>query len=135
MRFPAESAARRPGRFGVEFDRVSFSYPGSSSKAVDDLSMSIPEGATVALVGPSGGGKTTIASLVPRFWDQDAGTITIGGVDTRQMAQKDLMDTVSFVFQNTKLFAASLLDNVRFSKPDATREDVESCLLYTSRCV
>ncbi|MDJ1650058.1 MULTISPECIES: ABC transporter ATP-binding protein [Gordonibacter] len=133
MRFPAESAARRPGRFGVEFDRVSFSYPGSSSKAVDDLSMSIPEGATVALVGPSGGGKTTIASLVPRFWDQDAGTITIGGVDTRQMAQKDLMDTVSFVFQNTKLFAASLLDNVRFSKPDATREDVERAL-RAARC-
>jgi len=108
----------------VAFKDVSFTYPGSREKAVRNVSFAIPEGKTFALVGPSGGGKTTIASLIPRFWDVQEGSVEVGGVDVHLMASKDLMDQVAFVFQNTRLFKASILENIRFARPGADREDV-----------
>lgn len=108
----------------IKFSNVKFTYKGASSPAIDNVSFSIPEGSTVALVGPSGGGKTTAASLIPRFWDVDSGSVLVGGVDVKNISTKDLMNYVSFVFQDTHLFKASLLDNIRSSKLSASREDV-----------
>ena len=88
------------------------------------VSFEVPAGSTVALVGPSGGGKTTAASLVPRFWDADEGRVLIGGVDVRDMDPHDLMDRVAFVFQANRLFKQSIFENVRAARPDATREEV-----------
>ncbi|WP_124067741.1 ABC transporter ATP-binding protein [Clostridium sp. E02] len=113
-----------PKAASISFEHVSFSYAGAKSPAINDVSFSIPEGATVALVGPSGGGKTTAASLIPRFWDVDSGKISIGGVDVKNISTSDLMDYVSFVFQDTHLFKASLLENIRSSKPSASTEEV-----------
>ncbi|MBP3883528.1 MAG: ABC transporter ATP-binding protein [Olsenella sp.] len=112
----------------VRFEDVSFSYEGAERPALDRVSFSIAEGETVALVGPSGGGKTTAASLIPRFWDVDCGTVSIGGVDVRQMDPHVLMDRVAFVFQNSRLFNASIADNVRAARPDATDAEVAAAL-------
>ncbi len=114
----------KPRDASVTFDHVSFTYKGATTPAIRDVSFVIPEGSTVALVGPSGGGKTTVASLIPRFWDVDSGMVKVGGVDVKDIATKDLMDDVSFVFQDIHLFKASLFDNIRSSRPDASREDV-----------
>ena len=95
---------------------------------MSDISFSVPAGHTVALVGPSGGGKSTIAKLLPRFFDVDSGEITIGGVPVKQIDPKELMKNVSFVFQNTRLFKMSILDNVRYGMPDATLEQVNKAL-------
>ena len=105
--------------------KVSFSYPGANQKAVDDVSFTIPQGNTVALVGASGGGKTTIARLVPRFWEATEGKVLIGGINVREIAPEELMKYISFVFQNTKLFKTSLLENIKYGNPDATMEEVE----------
>lgn len=111
--------------FSIQFEKVSFSYPGSNQKAVDDVSFTIPQGNTVALVGASGGGKTTIARLVPRFWEATEGKVLIGGINVREIAPEELMKYISFVFQNTKLFKTSLLENIKYGNPDATMEEVE----------
>ena len=111
--------------FSIQFEKVSFSYPGANQKAVDDVSFTIPQGNTVALVGASGGGKTTIARLVPRFWEATAGKVLIGGINVREIAPEELMKYISFVFQNTKLFKTSLLENIKYGNPDATMEEVE----------
>lgn len=111
--------------FSIQFERVSFSYPGANQKAVDDVSFTIPQGNTVALVGASGGGKTTIARLVPRFWEATEGKVLIGGINVREIAPEELMKYISFVFQNTKLFKTSLLENIKYGNPDATMEEVE----------
>lgn len=111
--------------FSIQFEKVSFSYPGTNQKAVDDVSFTIPQGNTVALVGASGGGKTTIARLVPRFWEATEGKVLIGGINVREIAPKELMKYISFVFQNTKLFKTSLLENIKYGNPDATMEEVE----------
>ena len=111
--------------FSIQFEKVSFSYPGANQKAVDDVSFTIPQGNTVALVGASGGGKTTIARLVPRFWEATEGKVLIGGINVREIAPKELMKYISFVFQNTKLFKTSLLENIKYGNPDATMEEVE----------
>ena len=111
--------------FSIQFEKVSFSYPGANQKAVDDVSFTIPQGNTVALVGASGGGKTTIARLVPRFWEATEGKVLIGGINVREIAPKELMKYISFVFQNTKLFKTSLLENIKYGNPDATLEEVE----------
>ena len=111
--------------FSIQFEKVSFSYPGANQKAVDDVSFTIPLGNTVALVGASGGGKTTIARLVPRFWEATEGKVLIGGINVREIAPEELMKYISFVFQNTKLFKTSLLENIKYGNPDATMEEVE----------
>ena len=111
--------------FSIQFEKISFSYPGANQKAVDDISFTITQGRTVALVGASGGGKTTIARLVPRFWEATEGKVLIGGINVREIAPEELMKYISFVFQNTKLFKTSLLENIKYGNPDATMEEVE----------
>ncbi len=108
----------------IEFESVRFAYPEATTFAVDDVSFYIPQGSTYALVGQSGGGKTTIARLIPRFWDVAEGCVKIGGVDVRNIAKEELMDNVSFVFQNSKLFKTTLLENITYGKPDASPAEV-----------
>lgn len=108
----------------IRFKDVSFSYPGANKRAVDKVSFEIRQGQTVALVGASGGGKTTIARLVPRFWDADEGEICIGNINVKNISHQDLMNHVSFVFQNTKLFKTSLLENIKYGNNDATIDEV-----------
>ena len=122
-----------PADNSVEFDDVTFTYDGAEQPALDGVSFSVEPGKTVALVGPSGGGKTTAASLVPRFWDADAGSVRVGGVDVREIDPHELMDRVAFVFQNTRLFSTSILENVRAARPDATREQVLDAL-HAAQC-
>ena len=112
----------------VAFKDVSFTYDGAELPALEAVSFRVEPGQTVALVGPSGGGKTTAASLIPRFWDVSSGAVEVGGVDVRQTDPHVLMDQVAFVFQNTRLFKASILENVRAARPDASREEVRSAL-------
>ena len=112
----------------IEFEDVSFTYEGSELPALDHVSFTVKPGQTVALVGPSGGGKTTAASLIPRFWDASSGTVRVGGVDVRDTDPHVLMDQVAFVFQNNRLFKASILENVRAARPDASREEVAAAL-------
>ncbi|MFR7651564.1 MAG: ATP-binding cassette domain-containing protein, partial [Eggerthella lenta] len=112
---------------------MTFAYPGADAPALEDVVLHVPSGATVALVGPSGGGKTTAASLVPRFWDASAGRVLVGGVDVRSIPQAELMERVAFVFQNDKLFKQSLLDNIRAARPEATREEVEAAA-HAAQC-
>ena len=100
------------------------SYPGAGRPALEDVSFSVQPGEVVALVGPSGGGKTTAASLIPRFWDVDSGSVTVGGADVRELDSAALMGQVAFVFQDTRLFKESLLENIRAARPDATRQEV-----------
>ncbi len=121
---PEPKAPKKPRGGGVEFRNVTFCYPGTEKPALDQVSFFVPQGGTAALVGPSGGGKTTAASLIPRFWDVQKGSVLIGGVDVREITKKELMRHVAFVFQDTKLFKKSLYDNIRTSRPDATREQV-----------
>ena len=119
---------KAPKDNSVVFEDVSFTYAGSELPALDHVSFRVEPGQTVALVGPSGGGKTTAASLIPRFWDVTTGAVEVGGVDVRDTDPHVLMDQVAFVFQNTHLFKASILENVRAARPDATREEVLSAL-------
>lgn len=112
----------------VEFKDVSFTYDGAETPALSHVSFTVEPGQTVALVGPSGGGKTTAASLIPRFWDATAGAVEVGGVDVKRVDPHVLMDQVAFVFQNNRLFKASILDNVRAARPEATREQVLAAL-------
>ncbi|WP_270563783.1 ABC transporter ATP-binding protein [Clostridium beijerinckii] len=108
----------------VSFEHVTFTYPGNTSPTVDDISFTINEGETIALVGASGSGKSTVAGLIPRFFDVNKGNVKIDGVDVRDVLKKDLMDKVSFVFQNTRLLKASILENIRIAKPKATIDEV-----------
>lgn len=116
--------AEQPEDASVTFENVSFQYPGTEEKALDGVTFDIPAGKTVALVGASGSGKSTAAKLIPRFYDVTEGRILVGGVDVRQIAKRTLMDRIAFVFQNTKLFKDTLLENVRAARPEATREEV-----------
>lgn len=112
----------------VEFDHVTFRYENAEKDALHEISLEIGEGEHVAFVGPSGGGKTTLASLVARFFDTTEGTVRIGGVDVRDIPSAELMNRVSFVFQDSKLLKMSILDNVRMGRKDATREEVMEAL-------
>ena len=112
----------------IEFKDVSFTYEGAAEPALSHVSFTVEPGQTVALVGPSGGGKTTAASLIPRFWDTTEGTVEVGGVDVRNIGPHVLMDQVAFVFQNNRLFKTTILENVRAARPEATREEVEAAL-------
>ena len=118
---------------GVEFKDVTFTYDGAELPALDHVSFKVCPGQTVALVGPSGGGKTTAASLIPRFWDVSSGQILVGGVNVKDIDPHVLMDKVAFVFQNTRLFKTSILENVRAARPDASREEVLSAL-HAAQC-
>ena len=111
----------------VELEQVHFSYDGEKD-VLNGISISIPAGQTVAFVGPSGGGKTTLANLISRFFDPQSGTVRVGGVDVRDIPKEELMNTVSFVFQNSRLIKASVFENVRLGKPEATREEVMAAL-------
>ena len=120
---------KAPQNSRVEFKDVSFTYDGAETPALSHVSFTAEPGQTVALVGPSGGGKTTAASLIPRFWDVTSGAVQVGGVDVRDMDPHVLMDQIAFVFQNSRLFKASILENVRASRPEATREQVFAALM------
>ena len=125
---PVTENPQAPSGNSVEFRGVTFTYDGADVPALEDVSFTVPAGSTVALVGPSGGGKTTAASLIPRFWDVSEGAVLVGGVDVRDMDPHVLMDNVAFVFQNDRLFKASILENVRAARPDATREEALAAL-------
>lgn len=112
----------------VEFKDVSFTYDGAETAALSHVSFTAESGQTVALVGPSGGGKTTAASLIPRFWDATSGAVEVGGVNVSQIDPHVLMEQVAFVFQNNRLFKTSILENVRIARPNATREQVREAL-------
>lgn len=117
-----------PAGYRIEFDHVTFSYNNGNKEALKDLSFVIPEGSVTALVGKSGGGKTTAASLIPRFYDVDEGSIKIGGVDVRNMKTEELMRQVAFVFQDSHLFKDSLLNNIKAARPDASTQEVEKAI-------
>ena len=124
---------KQPADAAVSFDHVTFTYPGADRPALSDVSFSVRPGQVTALVGPSGGGKTTAASLIPRFWDADSGTVSIGGVNVKEMNTEDLMKQTAFVFQDTRLFKESLLENIRAARPDASREEVLSAA-HAAQC-
>ena len=126
---PVTDHPKKPMDNRVEFENVSFTYEGAEVPALDQVSFRVEPGQTIALVGPSGGGKTTAASLIPRFWDVTSGRVKVGGVDVRETDPHVLMDQVAFIFQNNRLFKASILENVRISRPDATRQEVEEALM------
>jgi ATP-binding cassette subfamily B protein len=125
---PVTDHPQIPKDNSVAFKDVSFTYEGATLPALDHVSFRVEPGQTVALVGPSGGGKTTAASLIPRFWDVSDGAVEVGGVDVRDTDPHVLMDQVAFVFQNNRLFKSSILENVRAARPEATREEVRQAL-------
>lgn len=124
---PEPDQPQHPRDAAVELREVSYSY-GEGKQALNGVSLTIPAGHTVALVGPSGGGKTTLASLVARFFDVSEGSVLVGGVDVRQIAKQELMERVAFVFQDSRLLKTSILENVRLGRPEATREQVLAAL-------
>jgi len=121
-----------PKDASVELQNIRFSYDGETD-VLKDISLAIPQGQTVAFVGPSGGGKTTLANLIPRFFDPKSGSVRIGGVNVKDIPKEELMNTVSFVFQNSRLIKATVLENVRMGKPDASREEVLDAL-HNAQC-
>ena len=121
-----------PKDASVELQNIRFSYDGETD-VLKDISLAIPQGQTVAFVGPSGGGKTTLANLIPRFFDPKSGSVRIGGVNVKDIPKEELMNTVSFVFQNSRLIKAIVLENVRMGKPDASREEVLDAL-HNAQC-
>lgn len=127
---PLKEAEKKetPEDTSITFEHVSFRYKGAAKDALHDISLRIGVGEQVAFVGPSGGGKTTLARLITRFADATEGSIKIGGADVKNISQKDLMDTVSFVFQDSRLLKMSIFENVRIGKKNATREKVLEAL-------
>ena len=120
--------AKHPKDYSVELKNICYRYPDAENDAIHDLSFSIPSGQHVAFVGPSGGGKTTTAALIARFFDVQEGAIEIGGVNVKDIPQNTLMKMVSFVFQDNKLLKGTILDNVRLAKPEATDAEVMEAL-------
>lgn len=117
-----------PKDASVELKNVAFAYDDTKGNAIDGLSLNIRDGEHIALVGPSGGGKTTLASLIARFWDVKSGAVKIGGVDVKNIDSKELMNHVSYVFQDSKLLKTSILENVRMGRPDASEQEVLQAL-------
>lgn len=117
-----------PKDASVELKDVAFAYDDTKGNAIDGISLNIRTGEHIALVGPSGGGKTTLASLIARFWDVKSGAVKIGGVDVKNIDSKELMDHVSYVFQDSKLLKTSILENVRMGRPDASEQEVLQAL-------
>ena len=120
--------AGHPKSANVSLKQASYTYPGAGRPALNRIDFKVPEGGVVALVGPSGGGKSTCASLVPRFWDVNSGRVAVGGIDVRSIDLHDLMGQVAFVFQTNRLFSTTLLENVRAARPEATAEQVLDAL-------
>ncbi|MDD3137957.1 MAG: ABC transporter ATP-binding protein [Lachnospiraceae bacterium] len=112
----------------LEFKNVVFSYEGSDKPALDKISFKLNEGETIALVGASGGGKTTIARLAARFWDVDEGEVLVGGINVKEIPKRELMDKISLVFQNTRLFKGSLRENIAFGKENVTEEEINNAI-------
>ena len=125
-------APEHPADSSVELNDVHFSYDGKN-EVIRGVSMNIGAGQTVALVGPSGGGKSTLAGLMARFFDVKSGSIKVGGADIREIPKEELMNAVSFVFQDSKLIKATIAENVKLGKPDATDEEVAAAL-HTAQC-
>ena len=123
----SSNAPKHPKDSSVALEHVTFSYDGVKN-ALEDISLSIGTGQTVAFVGPSGGGKSTLAALIARFFDPQSGKISIGGANVKDIDKSELMDTVSFVFQNSRLIKGSILDNMRMGKPNATDGEVLAAL-------
>lgn len=115
----------------LEFKNVVFSYEGTNKPAIDKISFKLNEGETIALVGASGGGKTTIARLAARFWDADEGEVLVGGINVKDIPKKELMDNISFVFQNTRLFKGSLRENIIFGKANVGVEAVNQAIDFS----
>lgn len=125
---PEPAEPRMPEDMTVRFENVTFSYPGSQAPAVDSLCLTMRPGTVTALVGPSGSGKSTVASLACRFWDPQSGSISIGGVDLRDIGSANVAKLESYVFQSNSLIKGTLLDNVRLGRPDATPGQVAEAL-------
>lgn len=121
------SHSQKPMDASVELSHIRFSYD-QKHDVIKDISLRIEPSQTVAFVGPSGGGKSTLANIISRFYDPQHGSVKIGGVDVKEIKKEDLMNTISFVFQNSRLIKASILDNVRLGKPDASEEEVLDAL-------
>ena len=117
-----------PRDASVELKNVAFAYDDTKGNAIDGISLNIRAGEHIALVGPSGGGKTTLVSLIARFWDVKSGAVKIGGVDVKNIDSKELMNHVSYVFQDSKLLKTSILENVRMGRPDASEQEVLQAL-------
>ena len=135
---PETDHPKHPKDNSVELSGVSFRYKDANvnftpRNALENISLTIRPGEHVAFVGPSGGGKTTLASIVARFWDVREGSVKIGGVNVKDIPKKELMDTVSFVFQDSKLLKTSILENVRMAKPDASRREILKAL-HDAQC-
>lgn len=130
---PDASKTESPKDNSVEFKNVSFRYSGTKNDAIRNVSFKVHPGETVALVGPSGGGKSTAAGLISRFWDVTGGEIKVGGVNVKHIKKSELMETVSYVFQDSRLLKASIFENVRLAKPNASRKEVESAL-HKAQC-
>lgn len=135
---PETDHPKHPKDNSVELSGVSFRYKDASvnftpRNALENISLTIRPGEHVAFVGPSGGGKTTLASIVARFWDVREGSVKIGGVNVKDIPKEELMDTVSFVFQDSKLLKTSVLENVRMAKPDASRGEILKAL-HDAQC-
>ena len=124
---------KHPKDNSIKLSGVKFKYAKATENAINGVDLTVAPGEHIALVGPSGGGKTTLASLIARFWDTTEGQILIGGEDVRDIPKKELSEAVSFVFQDAKLLKMSVLDNVRLSKPNATKEEVLKAL-HDAQC-
>ena len=130
---PDAQKPEAPRDNSVDFENVSFRYSGAEANAINNISFKVQPGETIALVGPSGGGKTTAAGLIARFWDVSNGEIKVGGVNVKNIKKSELTETVSYVFQDSRLLKTSILENVRLSKPNASRTEVENAL-HKAQC-
>lgn len=130
---PETATPQEPRDNSIEFENVTFAYDGAERNAIDGISLKVEAGQTVALVGPSGGGKTTAAGLIARFWDAQGGAVKVGGVNVKDIAKCALNDTVAYVFQDSRLLKTSIFENVRMGRPNSTREEVLSAL-HNAQC-
>ncbi|MCM1308736.1 MAG: ABC transporter ATP-binding protein/permease [Butyrivibrio sp.] len=130
---PETESPEEPQDNSVEFSGVSFRYSNAQNDALSDVSFKVNSGETAAFVGPSGGGKTTVAGLISRFWDVREGAVKIGGVNVKDIKREELMNTVSYVFQDSRLIKASILENVRLGNPRASEIEVLNAL-HKAQC-
>lgn len=130
---PEAENGQSPEDNSVAFDNVSFRYSNAQTDALSNVTFKVNAGETVAFVGPSGGGKTTVAGLISRFWDVREGAVKIGGVDVRDIKREELMNTVSYVFQDSRLLKTSILENVRLGNPRASEPEVLNAL-HKAQC-